>query len=103
MTSDNSTTQEIRDAKAELTPYKDFVNTYSIDIARNQGFIHHPSRETNCLVDGAYYREHQAKLFESMRVQVAQALIRRRVFEDEAQAFRARDHARHSRVAKYEY
>lgn len=56
-----------------------FKNIYEVEIRRNSGFIHHPSRETNAVVEGAMYQEYQNKIAESMLVKLAEELVKRGV------------------------
>ena len=56
----------------KLDRYKE-IN--KVEIARASGFVHHPSRETNSILEGEMLKNDQNRIFESMRIMMAEYCV----------------------------
>ncbi|OMJ90752.1 hypothetical protein SteCoe_6829 [Stentor coeruleus] len=81
--------------KLKIDTYKLIHN---VDIIRTSGFVHHPSRETNCIVEGEIYRSEQDKIVESMRVMMAEFGVRKGIWQNLNDAFRKNDEIKKKRM-----
>ncbi|CAG9318419.1 unnamed protein product [Blepharisma stoltei] len=72
----------------------EFKETYKLDIFRTMGYITHPSRETNAVVEGALLQEHQNKIADSMMIKIAEECVRKGVWKDINEAFVEREKLR---------
>ena len=77
-----------------LTHTRDWDLIHNIDVARNMGFIHHPSRETEALVEGALFQEDQNKLADAVRYKVADFCVKRGIWKSVGEAFEEREKLR---------
>lgn len=81
-------------AQIQQDKYSEFIQTMLLDITRNQGFIHHPSRETNSYVEGALLQEDQNMLVENMRYLIAEECVKRGVWKSVSEALEERENLR---------
>lgn len=56
--------------------------------------MHHPSRETECLVEGALFQEDQNKLADAVRYKVADFCVKRGIWKSVGEAFEEREKLR---------
>lgn len=56
---------------------------------RNLGFVHHPSRETSAIVEGAIFREEQNQLVDNLRYRIAEEMVSRGVWATVEEAYKA--------------
>jgi hypothetical protein len=63
------------------------MQTHRLDLVRNLGFVHHPSRETSAIVEGAIFREEQNQLVDNLRYKIAQELVSRGVWSSAEEAY----------------
>lgn len=74
-----------------LTTAQDFKVMYETSVTRNAGFIHHPSRETECLLEGALFQEDQNKLSDALRYRIADYCVKRGLWKSVGEAFALRE------------
>jgi len=89
--------------EVETKNYIDFITLNQLDIVRNLGLIHHPSRETNAVLEGAFYREDQNKISESIRVKLAEEGVKRGVWNSVEEALDQKQHIKKSQNRKLLY
>lgn len=82
------------EARIQQDKYDEFIATMKLDIIRNQGFIHHPSRETNSFVEGALFQEDQNMLVENMRYLIAEEGVKRGIWKNIYEALDERENLR---------
>mmetsp|Transcript_15708 Transcript_15708/g.28684 ORF Transcript_15708/g.28684 Transcript_15708/m.28684 type:complete len:196 (-) Transcript_15708:2047-2634(-) len=65
----------------------DFRNAHRLDIVRNSGFVHHPSRETSAIVEGALLQEEQNQLVDNLRYRIAEEMVSKGVWKSVEEAY----------------
>ena len=64
---------------------------HQVDIFRTRGLFHHPSRETNGVIEGELYRNEQDKIVETMKVMMAEYCVKKGIWKNLSEAFREGD------------
>lgn len=77
--------------------YMKYREMYTVDIIRTSGFVHHPSRETNSIVEGEIFKNEQDKIVESMRIMMAEFGVKKGIWHDLNHAFAQSDSIRAKR------
>ena len=89
--------EELLKSKLERESYVRFQELNLVDIIRTSGLVHHPSRETNSIVEGELLRNHQDKIFQSMRVIMAEYCVKNGIWKDLDEAFHHGDMIKRNR------
>lgn len=92
--------EETISKNVELEKIQKFHDINYVEILRCSGFVNHPSRETNLIVEGEIFKNEQNKLIESMRLTLAEYLVKIRVWKDIDEAFREHDKIKSNRFRK---
>lgn len=82
----------------EMLKIETYKLIHNVDIIRTSGFVNHPSRETNSILEGEIYKSEQDKIVESMRVMMAEFGVRKGIWENLNDAFRKNDEIKKKRM-----
>jgi citrate lyase alpha subunit len=83
--------------------YSRFKETNYVDLIRTRGFVHHPSRETNSIVEGEIFRNEQDKIVESMRIMVAEYGVKKGIWKTINHAFQESDNLKKKKFKQIFY
>ena len=88
-----------RQAKFEIeqNEFWKYKEMHMVDIIRSSGFVHHPARETNAIVEGEMLKNDQDRIVESMRIMMGEHCVKIGIWKDLKEAFSKSDMIREKR------